>query len=251
MNKVAKVTNGVVKAPARGMSDALMQLITDPNVPIEKLDLLLKMQHSLLVEQRQEAFQADYVLMQAEMPQVDKRGFVELGTKDGVRRGSYRYAKFEDMDTVLKPIYTKHGFSLSFCTRIEGTQTILVGKLLHRSGHFETAEKILLADRGPGRNDMQAEGSGITYQKRYIAEMLLNIVRRDIDDDAISAMQKKISHKQMSDLVNLIGHAQMNVERFLKVMVSNCERLEDVPERDYGRLVNALNDKVRALQNKA
>lgn len=234
-------------APALALGERLMRLIADPQIPADKLNILLTMQRELIAESRREAYQAAFAAMAAEMPQVDKNGIVELVNKDGKRLGSYNFAKWDDMDTVIRPIMHRHGFALSFAGRVDGTKQVLVGKLLHAAGHFEISERILIADPGPGRNNLQAEGSGLSYAKRYLAEGLLNIVRKGVDDDGIKAGLAPISAAQVKLLEGLLGETSTKTETFLRLFVTGIEKLEDIPAREFARLHNALEEKKRAL----
>lgn len=234
--------NEIVKAPAASFAEGLMRLIADPNIASDKLELLLKMQAQTLEARAREEFHQAFADLSAELPQVARQGMVELRTRDDRRLGSYRYARWEDLDSAIRPILGKYGFGFSFSTFIDtGGRTVLRGKLLHVGGHFESAEFPVVSDKGPGRNDLQALGSGVSYAKRYVAELLLNVVRKGQDDDGISAMLSKITPAQIETLTKLIAAAKTTPEKFLSIMVTGAEKLEDVPERDYGRLVNAAN----------
>lgn len=234
--------NEVTRPAGTSLVDGLMKLIADQNVGTDKLELLLKMQAQALETRAREEFHQAFADLSAELPQVEREGRVEL-SRDNKRLGGYRYARWEDMDTVIRPVLAKHGFGLSFSSRIapDHTNVILKGKLLHVGGYFEEAEFPVLSDKGPGRNDLQARGSGISYAKRYVAEMLLNVVRKGEDDDGIAALSRKISEKQVENLERLIAAAKSTPEKFLRVMVTGVESIADIPERDYERVINALN----------
>jgi hypothetical protein len=237
-------------APALAMGESLTRLISDPNITAEKLQLLLQMQKDIIAESRREAFQTAFAAMSIELPQISKEGLIELIKADGKHVGSYKYTRYEDMDLVVRPIMHKHGFGLSFESRVEGNTQILVGKLLHAAGHFTTSERRLIPDPGPGRNALQAEGSGLSYARRYIAEGLLNLVRKGVDDDGIATGLKPINEAQVKQLVDLIVETNTKTENFLRMFVSDCERIEDIPMRDFPRLLNALEEKKRSLAKK-
>jgi hypothetical protein len=239
------VPNGGGHAPpATGFAQGLMRLIADPNIGADKLEILLKMQREIIETQQREAFHEDFIALAAELPQVERKGRVDLMAKDGRRLGGYQYARWEDMDSALRPIWTKHGFGITFSTFNRDGQTVVCGKLLHKGGHFETAELPLHPDKGPGRNDMQAMGSGVSYTKRYLAELLLNIVRKGLDDDGIKSGLERISAQEVADLAQLIADAGTEPDRFLHTMLTGVESLEEVQARDYARLVNALNARI-------
>jgi hypothetical protein len=236
-------------APALALGETLLKMLADPNISADKLQILLQMQQSIMAESRREAFQAAFAAMSAEMPQVDKRGIVEL-VKEGKVLGRYNFAKWEDMDVVIRPIMHRHGFALTFPQRIDGGKSVLVGKLLHAAGHFEISERPVTPDPGPGRNSAQAEGSGLSYAKRYVAEGLLNIVRKGQDDDGIASGLKLLDAAQVKQLAGLLGETGTKTETFLRMFVTGCETLEAIPVRELPRLLNALEEKKRSLLSK-
>lgn len=237
------------RAPAMALGETLLAMLADPKISADKMQILLQMQQSIMADSRREAFQAAFAAMSAEMPQVDKRGIVEL-VKDGKALGRYNFAKWEDMDTVIRPIMHRHGFALSFPQRIENGKQIIIGKLLHSAGHFEISERAVTADPGPGRNNAQAEGSGLSYAKRYVAEGLLNIVRKGQDDDGIASGLKPVDAAQVKQLEGLLGETGTKTETFLRMFVTSAETLGAIPARDFPRLLNALEEKKRSLIEK-
>jgi hypothetical protein len=238
------------QAPALALGDTLMKLIADPNVHADKLQLLLTMQKEIMADSRREEFNAAFAAMAPKMPKIDKRGLVEL-IKDGKKFGSYNYAKYEDMDDLIRPILNAHGFSLTFYPGVEDGKPVLYGELLHSAGHSKRGFLPLVQDKGPGRNDIQAEGSGLSYQKRYLAELLCNIVRKGVDDDGIAAMTARINQDQVTTLINLLSDTKTKPETFLQMMVTEATKLEEIPQRDFARLKNVLEAKVRSLAKAA
>lgn len=234
-------------APALALGDTLLKMIADPNIPAEKMQILVQMIKDNMAAVRVEAFQSAFAAMAPELPQVEKRGNVEL-IRDGKKLGGYKYARWEDIDEIVRPILFKHGFSLSFSQRIDGNgRQILIGTLMHSGGHAITSERPIIPDPGPGRNNAQAEGSGLTYAKRYIGEGLLNIVRRGVDDDGIAAGLTPLDDSQVKELTGLIKQTKTDVVHFLSIFVTGIEKLEDVPARDFVRLKNALQTKLESI----
>jgi hypothetical protein len=245
MNEVTRAT------PAQGFGDALMRVLSDPNIPADKLQIVLQTQKDLLADRRREAFQTAFVAMAAEMPQVTKEGVVELTNKEGKRFGSYKYALWEDMDEAIRPVLHKHGFALTFAEKPTSNGHIqLRGELLHVDGYSIIAERNMPPDVGPGRNALQAQGSAISYAKRYLAEELCNIVRKGEDDDGKSATIKLITDAQAKELEKLMAEVKTTPEVFLRLFVTGCETMADIPARDFPRLVNALREKQRSMKEK-
>jgi hypothetical protein len=240
----------VRQAPALALGETLLKMLADPAIPADKMQILLNMQKDIMAENRREQFQTAFATMAPEMPRVSKLGTVEL-VKDGRKLGSYKYAKWEDMDEVVRPILHKHGFSLSFASRLDDKgRSILVGTLMHSAGHFIISERPLIPDPGPGRNNLQAEGSGLSYAKRYIGEGLLNIIRKGVDDDGIAAGLQPLGAEQVKELSALLSKTGTKTENFLLMFVTGVEKLEDVPMRDFPRLKNALQSKLESMIKK-
>jgi hypothetical protein len=243
MNEVTRL------APAQGFGDTLMKVLADPNISAEKLQIVLQEQRAILADLRKERFQAAFVAMSAEMPKVNKHGIVDLTTKDGRKFGSYKFARWEDMDEAIRPILQKFGFALTFSETPTANSNIqLRGELMHTDGHFISSERTMPPDRGPGRNDLQAQGSAISYAKRYLAEELCNIVRKGEDDDGRRAVPKPIAPDQVKELQTLLKAIKTQPDTFLRLFVTGCETLEDIQERDYPRLINALREKQRSME---
>jgi hypothetical protein len=101
------------------------------------------------------------------------------------------YAKLEDLDAAARPIYTEHGFSVRYGTKPHSrdgwmTETLT---LAHDGGHSEVIELSGPIDyQSSGartRTPIQAVGSTVTYLRRYLLMMALNLVPRNdpTDDD--------------------------------------------------------------------
>lgn len=197
---------------------AIIQLAKDPQVDVAKLDALLKMQRELQVDQaRQEATEA-FTALSAELPRVKKNGTIDL-IKDGKSKGTIAFAKWDDIDKVIRPLLVKYGFTLSFnSVSKDGGGLTVTGELMHRSGHVRTATIPLALDTGAGRNNLQAMGSTLSYGKRYCAEMLLNIVREGDDDDGAKGGVAYITPDQCEELAVLIRETSTDEKKFLSTM---------------------------------
>jgi hypothetical protein len=234
--------------PAESFATTLMALLVNPDIPADKLEVMLKMRREVLADQAREAFQAHYAEFSAEMPQVERDGTVTL-VKDGVAKGSYPFTTIEAMDIVIRPLLAKHGFALSFTSRDDKDAVTITGTL-SGWGWERNSTYTLPPDAGPGRNALQARGSSRRYAKRYITDDLCNVVRKGKDDDARGAMEALIDAAQVKMLETLIKRTETNEATFLKVMVTGAETLQDIRVRDLPRLELALRDKLKKTVRK-
>lgn len=266
MNEILQVDAGTITAPPmseRGdvalvaptgdapgaLTHSLLNFIgtalENPAIDVTKLQALLDMQRQVLADEARGQFNRALAALSARMPQIDKRGTVDLG----VGKGSYKFARWEDMDSVLRPLMAEHGFTLSFNARArEGGGAVVVGRLLHIGGHSETAEISLPLDAGPGRNNLQAMGSTLSYAKRYLSEMLLNLVRHGEDDDGKFGGTPTITPEQATQIETLIVETKTDRGKFMEHFgVANMLNIEIA---NFTPAINMLNSK-KAKQAKA
>jgi ERF superfamily len=177
------IAPSVVSSPAQLLS-TIIEMSRDDSLNIDKLKVLLEMQQQMEIRQAEIEFNRALARLSSKLPQIPRNGTVSLGQG----KGSYPFARWEDMDKIIRPLMAEEGFVLSFTTSDhEGGSTTIIGKLRHRDGHNEVTQMSLPPDHGPGRNNLQAQGSTLSYGKRYCAEMLLNIVREGVDNDGAGA----------------------------------------------------------------
>jgi len=207
-------------APVGGLLPTIVQLAKDPGVDVQKLDALLRMQERMEGRQAEREFIAAFSRLSARLPRVKKSGVIDLGADNkGKARGSIPFARWEDIDKVIRPLMVDEGFTLSFDSaprQGEGGGLIVTGTLMHRDGHTRTASMPLALDAGPGRNNLQAMGSSLSYGKRYCAEMLLNIVREGEDDDGKLGGTKFVTTEQAAEIRKYLEGTKTDEETFLR-----------------------------------
>jgi hypothetical protein len=213
---------------------AIISLAKDASVDVAKLDALLKMQADMEERQaKQEAINA-FTALSGELPRVKKNGTIQLGNK-----GEIAFAKWDDIDKVIRPLLVKHGFTLSFNSAAkDGGGLVVTGELMHRSGHVRSAAIPLALDVGPGRNNLQAMGSTLSYGKRYCAEMLLNIVREGDDDDGNKGGTAFITAEQVDELQDLIEQTDTDENKFLAA--AGAAHLGEIPAGAFAMAKNLL-----------
>ena len=182
--------------------------------------------------QRDEArvqFDADFVVMQGELPEVPKLGRIDHGGGRG-----YNYARWEDINDRIKPVLQKYGFGL---TLISSPKPKPVGDRGHprppqRLFDLHVRKKLPI-DKSGAKNIVQAYGSTQSYAQRYSAIALLNLTSRNEDNDANGKGYKppeKLSDEALSDLAKAITDSGRTEEWFCQF--AHISELEDLaPER--------------------
>jgi ERF superfamily len=228
-------------APAETFAGVLMTMLADPNIPADKMEVVMRMRREVLGDQAREAFMQHFAELSAELPQVDRDGTVTL-EKEGKVLGRYSFTTIENMDVILRPLLAKHGFAISFAS-VDNQAGVTVTGTLSGWGWERASTYTFPPDKGPGRNELQARGSSRRYAKRYIVDDLCNVVRKGKDDDARGAMEALIDATQIKEITDLIKSTATAEAAFLKMMVSGAESLQDIRQRDFPRLVMALREK--------
>lgn len=225
--------------PAQEFGGQLMAMLRDTSIPADKLQVVLQMRREALEYEAKEAYQSAFAAFAAELPPVDRDGSVDLGSK-----GRYPFTTYEQMDAILRPLLVRHGLSLQFWSSDpERVDAVVIHGALIGHGWQREAVYPVPPDTGPGRNALQARGSAQTYAKRYIADLLCNIVRKGIDNDGRGAADLFIEAKQVRELETLLAATGTKVESFLSTLLTDVKELAEIRQRDFPRLVMALREK--------
>lgn len=247
MNDIATVTPSTDLAVSQSENGTTSLLnfvalaVKDKDIDVSKLDALLRMQREIVADEAKLKFNHAMARMTTGKLRVKKNGRVDLGTG----KGGYDFATWPDMDDVLRPLMEREGFTLSFNMETkEGGGAIVSGTLLHIDGHSRTASVPLALDAGAGRNNLQAMGSTLSYGKRYVAEMLFNIVREDnSDDDGKLGGTVFITAAQIAEIEQLIIDGGIPRDPFLEWM--GAVRVENIQAADFTKAKNALLKRAR------
>ena len=206
--------------PIESQATAMMQIISraaaDPACDLDKMERLLSMKERIDKEENSRQFNADMASMQIEMPSVAERGTGH----------NIKYATFEDINDVAKPIMSKYGFAVSFKVVETDRGVRVTGLLLHRSGHREETEMTFPSDTSGSKNAVQALGSSISYAKRYIMSAMLNITTRGEDDNGFAAVPDAIvSFSQAAELNALLARCKPETQDGVKKIYGDLETL--------------------------
>lgn len=175
--------------PPGAPNDALISFIEraarDTSFDVTKFSALLAERAAIEREMHRRAFHSAMSDVQSEIGQIDR------DRKNPAFQS--RYATLEALDAVARPVYTRHGFALTYGSLPPSAPGLIriSCTVSHRDGHSETYElegPVSTAGAKGGRvamNDIQAVGSAVTYLRRYLLMMLFNLVQTDDahDDD--------------------------------------------------------------------
>lgn len=200
---------------------AVMRAACDPTVDVVKMGALLEMRERLEQKDAEKAFAIAMNAAQADMGTI---GFDAYNPQT-----KSNYATYAKLDKALRPVYLRHGFSLSFDT----DETILEGVVRcrcyvsHRDGYTRTYSADVPSDgKGAKGGDVMSKthafGSGASYGMRYLLKMIFNVAVGEKDDDgngggdqedtkAVDMLRRLMDHNRalrdwMAHVLDIIEH---------------------------------------------
>lgn len=238
-------------------TDSLMGAIiaagSTPGVNVENIERMMALYERLEAKRSKAEFAAAKVRLTAKLPQIEKRG--QATGKNDVK--TFKYAEWDDIDDIIRPLLVSEGFDLSFRTGENGGQTTITAVLLHTSGHQEETTIKLPADKTGCKNDVQAVGSTVQYGKKYTAGPLLNLVYKGEDDDGNAAGNGPyIDETQADQLLDLAGTAFTDPAKKAHLIARLCEKfkIENITMlrlKDFRDACQLLNDTITTVKDKA
>lgn len=208
----------------------------DPNVDIAKMHGLLDIQERMMNKQAEMSFTASLTVVQNDLPRIKQDGKIMHGNKLIAS-----YAKYETIDTTIRPLLNENGFALRFNTEPIGDRILVSGTLSHKDGHSITNTIPLDIDKGPARNNVQSVGSTISYGKRYLVGMLLNLVFEGQDDDGRAAGYAPISTEQATEIKRKLQETDADVTKFLELV--GAKSVDEIAVDKYALAMIALKRK--------
>jgi hypothetical protein len=217
----------------------------DPSVDIDKMQRLLDMRHAMAQREAEQAFWTAMSAAQQEMRQVSADA-----SNPSTRS---RYASYAALDRALRPIYTRHGFALSFDTEDSPKPDhVRVVCDVACAGYVRRYHRDIPADGAGAKGGAvmtrtHAAGSADTYGRRYILLGIFNIAvsQRDDDDGNAAGGQPgnggHLSEQQIDTIRSLIVDTASDIGRFCRFM--GVERIEDISVNKFATAVAALEAK--------
>lgn len=225
---------------------SLMQMIAsaaaDPRCDLDRMERLFEMHAALEAKQHEREFDAAMAEAQAAMS-------VVIVDKANAQTHS-KYASYAALDRAVRPIYTAHGFALTFNTAGADNQDSIrvTCRVTHKAGFSRLYDISMPADgKGAKGGDIMtkthATGSAIQYGMRYLLRMIFNVATSDKSDDDGNAAGhgETISEEQVEKLQSLIVEVAADIPRFLKYL--RVDRLDAISAKDFARACAALEAK--------
>ena len=229
----------------------LLQIALSNNAAIDVIERLAALQEKSLARMAEQEFNTAMTAAQAELGRV---------APDLTNPQTHsQYASYAAIDRRIRPIYTKHGFSLSFDSGdIDKPDTVLVRCYVsHRAGHTRTyhAPPMPADGKGAKGSDVMtkthATGSAMSYGMRYLLKYIFNVAIGQEDDDGNGASNgSHITDERAVECLDWITNAS-SVDELKKVYqaaykeadalhdAATCKAYVEAKNKRYKELANA------------
>lgn len=218
--------------------DVIARAANDPNTDVSKMEKLLEMYERISSRRAESDFNDAMAMAQSEMGRI---------AADAVNpQTRSKYVSYTKLDKVLRPIYTRHGFAISFDTA-DSTKPdhVRVVAYVARGGYSRTYQVDMPADgKGAKGGDVMtkthASGAAISYGTRYLLKAIFNVAVGDEDVDG-NQPKEHISEAQIKNLESLITETSSDRAKFLKYL--KVDRLDQILADAYPSVVKLLEAK--------
>lgn len=197
---MSKNISDTMKTDTQRMIAVIESASINPEVNPEKMRQLLDVQMTIM--DRQAKIEFDQAMAECQSEMSNLRILKEADNQQ--TRSSY--AKHESICAAIKPVYTKHGFRLSFSEGKSETEgEIRVNcNVTHRQGHAEHYWIDLPTDSAGiqgkvNKTPVHAKGSTFSYGRRYLTLMIFDLATYD-DNDANRPPVERITDDQVNIL---------------------------------------------------
>jgi hypothetical protein len=238
---IRQIDGPVSQVPAlQSETAAVMNMIEraarDPAVDIDKLQRLMEMREKIERQTAERSFNASMRAAQSEM-----RPVAADAANPQTRS---RYATYAALDRALRPVYTKHGFALSFdeADSPKPDHIRVLCYVTHDAGFSRTYHKDMPADgKGAKGGDVMtkthATGAAASYGARYLLKGIFNVAVGDDDRDGnapdapYTPPEGSISPDQVESIREQLRLKNCAEKAFLQW--AKQKRIEDIPADLY------------------
>jgi hypothetical protein len=231
---------------ATTLINVMSRAALDPSVDIDKLERLIAMYERAIARDAEQAFNEAMTGAQTELRPV--------AADANNPQTKSKYATYAALDAKARPIYTRHGFCLTFNTA-EGAPDGCVRVVcdVARGAHSRTYHLDMPADgKGAKGGDVMtkthATGAAMTYGRRYLLGMIFNLViGEDTDGNMPTDSGGFITEDQVKHLIDLCDRTGSDKGKFCQKM--KFDSIPAIRESNYQRAVEVLknNAKIKGI----
>lgn len=224
--------------PETNMLAIIDAAVKSKDVDVAKMRELFELQKDFMKQKAQQAFAAAMTACQMEIAPIF-RDSQNPSNKS-------KYAKYEKVDAAIRPIYTRHGFSLSFGSAAPSLPGNIKVTCVcrHSMGHEEHYELESGVDdvgiKGEkNKTAIQGSGSSVSYIRRYLTGMIFNVVYTNEDNDGQNTAKTFISEAKRDIILQALDRNGKTADQLCRAM--KIESLADIEDRHFDAVIARIN----------
>ncbi|UNF37454.1 ERF family protein [Bartonella krasnovii] len=221
--------------------ELILERALQSDVDLDRLKSLLELREKEIERQERQNFVRDLSTMQMEYKNIEQNA-LNTHTKS-------IYTTLDKYIDAIKKTLAKHHFALFSQIKEQDSNGITVEMTLkHILGHEISTQGTFPFDATGSKNSIQAVGSTITYARRYLLGMLLNVARKEDDTDGATILAG-ISSEQMNEIKELMEQIQAKESDIISFI--GVKSLTQMSYKQAQTVLFALRKKKRSQMNKA
>ncbi|WP_273757343.1 ERF family protein, partial [Bartonella sp. MM73XJBT] len=156
--------------------ERILNRALENDVDMDRLERLIALREKEIERQNYQSFVSDLSAMQIKYQKIQKNS-INTHTKS-------TYATLDQYIDAVKDTLAKYQFALFYRIKSQTTTNVTIEiTLSHPSGNQISTEGTFPIDGQGSKNNIQSVGSTITYARRYLLGMLLNVTSDEDDTD--------------------------------------------------------------------
>jgi hypothetical protein len=225
-------------------TEMIIMAAQDPHTDAAKIRELYNIKRDIEADEARATFYRAMRDCQAEMKPIVRKAVNE--------QTHSKYAKLEQIDKVIKPVYQKYGFAIMWNSPMmegDGKKVNVSCKVIHTSGHAEPftlpGPLDLTGMKGtPNKTEMHALGSSLSYLKRYLKMFIFDLQVTDEDDDAQSL--EWITEEQYLTIMTMLadcGYKPGTQEMAGFLLFASADEVKHIHKVNYEKVIMGLRQK--------
>ncbi|WP_273719160.1 MULTISPECIES: ERF family protein [Bartonella] len=238
LTEVNKTNDCEVKSTAM---ELILERALENDVDLDRLKSLLELREKEIERQERQNFVRDLSAIQMEYKDIEQNA-LNTHTKS-------LYTTLDKYIDAIKEPLSKYHFALFSRIKEQSSNSITVEMTLkHISGNEISTQGTFPFDTTGSKNNVQAVGSTISYARRYLLGMLLNVARKEDDTDGITLIAG-VTPEQMNEIKELMEQTQAKESDILSFI--GVKNLTQMSYKQAQTVLFALKKKQRSQMNKA
>lgn len=232
----------IVQAPSGPTPVTLLQQALERNLDPDILQRFMDLQDRYEANEARKAYADAMAKCQQEMP-------VIVADTPNDQTGS-SYAKLGKVVAAIAPVYSRHGFSVSFDEQVVSTEDAplrdgeirIRATVMHRLGHCERFAYDLPLDTTGAKGNVNktaihGKASSTSYARRYLTLMIFNL---SIDDDVDGNLPEGslLTDDDLLKLDALIDEYGLNKQAILREF--GVKAWENLPAKRYDKALERI-----------